>query len=299
MSLFRRKNLAPTASTGPPSRPVRTTRGSAPEPDWRSYDGVAQTYGRVFEGVTGPPAQELVRLLEIKPGSRVLDVGTGTGVAARLAASAAPGAIVIGVDPSMAMLAEAARKGGAVANAAAMAIDVPFRDGAFSHLIANFVLGHVPNYQTALFDMLRVLAPGGRMGVTNWAASEHDDDFSRAWEALAEEFAEREILQDAHGRAVPWGERFSNKDRLKDALHESGLRDIWVETHEFRVEVTADEYCAAREISSQGRFLHQMLGEELWPAFQRRSREVFAERFPERFHDFHQAIVAVGHKPYS
>src|SRR2546428_11525103 len=77
MPLFRRKNHAATGSTGPP--PARTSTGSArpPELHWRSYDLVAQTYKGVFERITGPPAQELVRLLDIKPGSRVLDVGTG------------------------------------------------------------------------------------------------------------------------------------------------------------------------------------------------------------------------------
>jgi ubiquinone/menaquinone biosynthesis C-methylase UbiE len=296
MPLFRRKSNSATGSTGAATGRSRTA--SPPrELDWRSYDPVAQTYGRVFERITGPPAQEMVRLLDLKPGSRVLDVGTGTGVAGRLAASAAPGALVVGVDPSTGMLGEARRRDDSVRYAAANAIDLPFRTGTFSHLMANFVLNHVPNYQTALFDMMRVLAPGGRLGATNWSAGEDGDEFSRAWGSLAEEFAEHEILQDAHDRAVPWGERFSDKDRLKDALHESGLRDIWVETHEFRVEVTADEYCLAREISSKGRFLHQMLGEELWPAFQRRSRELFVQRFPQRFHDFHEAIVAVGHKP--
>jgi ubiquinone/menaquinone biosynthesis C-methylase UbiE len=297
MSLFRRKNARVTL-------PPATQRAGAPaaarpgsDLDWRSYDSVAEGYARVGERVTGPPAQELIRLLEIGSGSRVLDLGTGTGVAARLAAAAAPGAVVVGVDPSTAMLAQALSMDGRARYASALAIDLPFRDGTFSHLIANFVLSHVPRYETALFDMMRVLAPGGRLGVTNWAMGEDDDEFSRAWREVAEQFAEHEILQDAHDRVVPWEERFSDKERLKDALHEAGLRDIWVQRYEFRVEVTAEEYCADHETTSVGRFLRDMLGEEFWPAFQKRTREVFAQRFPERFHDFHQAILAVGHKP--
>ena len=297
MSLFRRKNarvtLPPMAQRA--GAPAAARPGS--DLDWRSYDSVAEAYARVGERVTGPPAQELIRLLEIGPGSRVLDLGTGTGVAARLAAGTAPGAVVVGVDPSTAMLAQAHSMDGRARYASALAIDLPFRDGTFSHLIANFVLSHVPRYETALFDMMRVLAPGGRLGVTNWAMGEDDDEFSRAWREVAEQFAEHEILQDAHDRVVPWEERFSDKEQLKDALHEAGLRDIWVQRYEFRVEVTAEEYCADHETTSVGRFLRDMLGEEFWPAFQKRTREVFAQRFPERFHDFHQAILAVGHKP--
>ena len=55
-------------------------------------------------------------------------------------------------------------------------------------------------------------------------------------------------------------------------------------------------YVTGRETSASGRFLRDMLGEEFWPSFQRRVRAVFAERFPERFNDFHQVLVAVGHK---
>lgn len=312
MRLFRKKDQPPGEMSRPPRGPrASQPRGTASRPgrpakddlDWRPYDDrVADTYVRITERVTGLPAEELVRLLEIETGALVLDVGTGTGVVARLASAAAPGVTVVGVDPSAAMLAHAQRRSvgedrGTPRYVAGTAIDLPFRDATFTRLSANFVLSHVPSYQTALFDMLRVLRPGGRAGVSNWARSEDVDEFHRTWDGVAEEFAEHELLVDAHDRGVPWEERFADPARLKDALHEAGLRDIWVETRDFRVEMTGEEYCASREISSAGRFLHRMLGEELWEVFRRRSREVFAERFPERFNDFHQAILAVGHKP--
>src|SRR2546428_104177 len=127
---------------------------------------------------------------------------------------------------------------------------------------------------TALFDMMRVLRSGGRMGATAWARGEGDDDFSAAWRSVAEEFAEHEILQDAHDRAVPWEEFLSDPSQLKDALHDAGLRDIWVEKRDYRVEMNGEDYCADREISSAGRFLRQMLGDELWDVFRRRARQV-------------------------
>ncbi len=294
MPMFHRKDHPPAhvpTGTAPP-------HAADHDEDWRTYDSVAQTYGRTLERMTGPPSADLVRLLEIKPGAKVLDVGTGTGVGARAAAEAAgPTGVVIGVDPSLPMLRQAVGRAGGSRYAAAASIDLPFRDGAFGYLVASFVLSHFPKYETALFDMLRVLAPGGRMAASSWAAGEDGDDFSMAWQEVTEEFAEHEMLTDAHDRAVPWEERFSDPVALKEALHEAGLRDIWIEHRDYRVELTAEDYLAGREIASAGRFLRQMLGPDLWEAFRRRVREVFAERFPPAFNDFHQAILAVGHKP--
>ena len=200
------------------------------------------------------------------------------------------------VDPSVEMLERATGKGGGPRYAAATPIDLPFRDATFDAVLMTFVIAHLTDPKTALFDVMRVLKPDGRLAVTTWAASEDSDAFKDAWREVVSEFAEDEILADAQRRAVPWEERFSDPNALKDALHEAGLRDIWIERTEYRVETTPEEYVTGRETSASGRFLRDMLGEEFWPNFQRRVGDVFAERFPERFHDFHQVLVAVGHK---
>ena len=114
---------------------------------------------------------------------------------------------------------------------------------------------------------------------------------------MAEEFAEHEILQDVYSRAMPGADRFSDAGRLKDTLHEAGLRDIRIERRDYRFQMTAEEYLLGKESSSTGRFLSQMLGEEFWDTFRRRTREVFAERFPPAFNDFRDVILAAGHKP--
>jgi len=61
--------------------------------------------------------------------------------------------------------------------------------------------------------------------------------------------------------------------------------------------MSAEDYLEGREILATGRFLHAMLGEELWEMFRRRTREVFAERFPSTFNDYREVLLAVGHKP--
>jgi ubiquinone/menaquinone biosynthesis C-methylase UbiE len=289
MSFFRHRP-ADGSGAGPGTR-----RGES-DTDWRSYEGVADAYARVHAPRMALPAEDLVRFVGVVPGARVLDVGTGTGVAARAAAEVAGDeGIVVGIDASMAMLAHATQAADGAHYAAAAAIDLPFRDTAFGFVLASFVLSHFARYETALFDMLRVLKTGGRMGVSAWGAGE--DEFSRAWEEVAEQFAEREILQDARARAMPWAELFADRTLLKDVLHEAGLRDIQIDRREYRFDMTVEDYLVGRETSATGRFLRQMLGPELWEMLRRRSREVFADRFPERFNDFRDVLLAIGHKP--
>ena len=256
---------------------------------------MAETYLRVHQPLMALAAADLVSLVEVAAAARVLDVGTGTGVVARAAAAVAgPSGRVVGVDPSLPMLRQAAPQGGGAHYAAATAIDLPFRDQAFDDVFAAFVLPHFAKYDTALFDLMRVLKRGGRLGVTTWGTTE--DEFSRAWRDVTWEFADPEILRDSVAKALPWEERFRDPERLKMALHEAGLRDILISRRAYRYTTSAETYLAGRETSASGRFLRQMLGEELWPRLQARAREVFTQRFDTQFNDFRDVNMAIGFK---
>jgi ubiquinone/menaquinone biosynthesis C-methylase UbiE len=292
MPLFGRKNESKPA-TQPAARPAAVRERDDEDLDWRAYDEVGPEYLRVLAPRMALPARDLVDLLEPAPGWQVLDVGTGTGVVARELASR-DGVRVVGIDIALGMLGQAHREDGGPSFAAAAAIDLPFRDSTFNGVTAAFVLSHFAKYDTALFDMLRVLRRDGHMGVTAWGPG--GDEFLAAWTEVAEEFAETEILRDARQRAMPWDERFSDPNRLKDALYEAGLRHLRVERREYRFEMTAEDYLTGREIAATGRFLRTMLGEELWQRFRARARDVFADRFPPRFHDFRDVNLAVGTK---
>lgn len=303
MPLFRRDRSTPPAPPAPPAPPTpapgprpRNPRAPAPDlEDWRSYGPVAAEYARVLAPRTVLPSRDLVELVGIPPGARVLDVGTGTGVGARAALEAARPALVLGIDPSRRMLDQAAQGGGASRYAAAEIIDLPFRDGSIGYVLACFVMSHVAKYDTALYDMVRVLAPGGRVGIVSWGPG--DDEFSRTWNAIAEEFAEHELLADARDRALPWAGLFADPDRTRDALHDAGLRDVHLERREYRFASTAEDYLVGREITPVGRFLRTMLGDEGWEPFRQRVRQVFAERFPPTFNDFRDTVHAIATRP--
>ena len=262
--------------------------------DWRSYDSTAESYERLHSPVMGQPSRDLVELADVSEGARVLDVGTGTGVAARAAAEAAgPSGFVVGIDPSLPMLLAGDRSSpghGAVAEA----IDLPFRDATFDVVTANCVLAHFKKYKTALFDMLRVLRPEGTLAVSSWG--NRDDEFRRTWTELVEGVVGHDMLLDASRQVVPWEDLFADPHSLEEVLAGAGLRKLRVERREYKHRTSLEDYLSARETATAGRFVRSMLSDDSWESFRKRARETFAERFPDPLTDFSDAILAVGTK---
>ncbi|MDH3705706.1 MAG: class I SAM-dependent methyltransferase [Acidimicrobiia bacterium] len=91
---------------------------------------------------------------------RLVDVGTGEGQVARLAAEL--GAQVVGVDPTAAQITEAARRGGGVAYVRAEAAALPARRGSVDGVVACLVFEHIDDVDGAIAEVARVLEPGGR-----------------------------------------------------------------------------------------------------------------------------------------
>jgi ubiquinone/menaquinone biosynthesis C-methylase UbiE len=225
----------------------------------------------------------------------VLDVGTGTGAAALEAAkSVGSEGLVVGLDPSLEMLGRARDRGVGLL-VAGKALDLPFANGVFDAVVASFVVFLFTRYETALFDMIRVVRPGGKVGVTTWGGTE--DEFRRAWREVAETFVGKDLLKDANRRASPWEERFSDPRRLVETLREAGLRQVDTQRRDYRFTWSIDDYLAGRETSAAGRFLHDMLGEASWERFRQRVAEEFRSRFADPVGDTSDVILAVGIKP--
>jgi ubiquinone/menaquinone biosynthesis C-methylase UbiE len=98
---------------------------------------------------------------------RVLDVGTGTARIPLTLWRRAPGVRVLAIDLAASMLAvgrrnvEAAGAGAAIELALADAKGIGHEKGAFSAVISNSILHHIPEPARALGEMVRVLGPGG------------------------------------------------------------------------------------------------------------------------------------------
>jgi 2-polyprenyl-3-methyl-5-hydroxy-6-metoxy-1,4-benzoquinol methylase len=96
------------------------------------------------------------------PGSRVLDLGCGEGALARTVKRLYPDAEVHGCDVSAAQLERARELGGAVEYRLTSA-SLPYDNGFFQAVFLLDVLEHVRNPEDLLRDVVRVLAPGGRL----------------------------------------------------------------------------------------------------------------------------------------
>jgi ubiquinone/menaquinone biosynthesis C-methylase UbiE len=291
---FRSKRAGQDGGTR--STPPRLAPAKTPADDWRSYDEVAADYERVHAPLTRQPAADLLALAGARAGERVLDVGAGTAVGVELAGrSVSPGGLAIGVDPAVEMLVVARRARPGALVAGAEAINLPFREATFDVVTANFTLAYFTKLDTGLFDLVRVLRPGGRLAASAWAAGE--DELTRTWRQLAEEAVGREILTTGLADEAPWAKRLSDAARLEATLRDSGLRPVRVERREYRMSLSREDYLVGQETEAAGRFVRMMLGPALWESFRERARRAFAERFPEQLVDLRDVLLGVGTKP--
>ncbi len=128
----------------------------------KEYERVSQTVADAIE--------HCVLRLEVAPRERILDVATGTGLAARRAA--ARGATVVGMDLG-ADLITAAR---AFAADERFAIDfrvgdaeqLPLEDGSFDAVLSTFGVMFVSRPEAAAAELTRVCRKGGRLGLVTW-----------------------------------------------------------------------------------------------------------------------------------
>ena len=145
--------------------------------DAASYDDVTAAYDDFTQRCTLPIARRLLDQAGLRPGNRVLDVGTGTGVVAwEAVARVAPDGEVVGVDLSEGMLAAARAKaahrssGGGQTTVQprfikmdAEALDFP--NGHFHAVVSLYALAHFPHPDRALMTFFRVLERGGRLAI--------------------------------------------------------------------------------------------------------------------------------------
>jgi len=125
----------------------------------RHYDGVSDMMsfgtGRSYRRAA------LVRA-GLRPGMTILDVGTGTGLVAREAAAIVGQTRVIGVDPSLQMMAVGKELTG-MRLVGGIGESLPFADGQFDFITMGYALRHVSDLNRLFAEYARVLKPGGRV----------------------------------------------------------------------------------------------------------------------------------------
>jgi len=137
----------------------------------------------------------------IRPGRRVLDVATGTGVLARAVAErVAPGGTVVGIDINDGMLAVAKRVAPHIDWRLGRAEALPFDAASFDAVVSQFGLMFFEDRVAALREMWRVLRPGGRLAVAVWDALDHTPGYAAMVDLLLRLFGE----EAAEGLRAPY-----------------------------------------------------------------------------------------------
>ncbi len=120
------------------------------------FDFIAGIYNRVADYVPGPM---MTRLAALPVSGRLLDAGGGTGRVARGLRNQA-GQVII-ADLSLGMLRHARRKG--LTAVCAPVEQQPFGDAVFERILMMDTFHHVLDQRRTAAELLRLLAPGGRI----------------------------------------------------------------------------------------------------------------------------------------
>jgi demethylmenaquinone methyltransferase/2-methoxy-6-polyprenyl-1,4-benzoquinol methylase len=128
--------------------------------------------------------ERAVQLARVGPGSRAIDVATGTGdLAIALARAVAPDGEVIACDFSEQMLARARAKAPALRFEWADALALPYASDSFDAATVGFGARNFSNLERGIEEMVRVVRPGGRVVILEITHPTREPmaSFFRAW----------------------------------------------------------------------------------------------------------------------
>ena len=184
-----------------------------------NYDEISRDYAR-HRRVHPRVLQEILEV--VGPGSRVLEVGCGTGNYIR-ALTSTVGCEGWGVDPSERMLEQALELEGSARFAPGRGEDLDFPDGRFDLVFSVDVIHHVTDRPAYFREAHRVLRPGGRLCTVT-----DSTDIIRRRTPLSTYFPE---TVDAEIRRYP---RICD---LVSMMQEAGFTDLCERTVEFHYDL--------------------------------------------------------------
>lgn len=187
----------------------------------RELEITARAYDeRLVPALFSPCAEHLIEAAAVGPGARVLDVACGTGAVAHVAAArAGPEGRVAGLDVNPGMLAVAARRAPSIDWRQGKAEALPWEDAAFDVVLCQFGLNFFTEPGTALREMWRVLAPGGRLAVVVFDALERNPAYAEMVEVL------RRRLGPAPAEALGLPFSLGEPGELSSLLKNAGISD--------------------------------------------------------------------------
>ncbi len=186
----------------------------------------AQVYDEFFvPALFGEWTNRVADAAMIKPGQRVLDVACGTGALTRtIAERAGPNGFITGVDINDGMLAVARTKSPTITSREGRAEALPFEPGSFDAVVSQFGLMFFEDRPAALWEMMRVLLPGGCLAVAVWDSLDHTPGYAAMTGLLRRLFGD-DVAQSLH---APY--TLGNLAVLNALITEAGISDAQITT---------------------------------------------------------------------
>jgi ubiquinone/menaquinone biosynthesis C-methylase UbiE len=227
----------------------------------RGFDRGAEVYDQVGVAFFGPPARDLVARAQLRPGERVLDLGTGRGAVLFPAADAVgPSGRVVGVDlaPRMAQLTAAEIEARGLTQASTLCGDAErpeFPDGSFDAVLAALALFFLADPAQAVRRYAKLLLPAGRLGFTTFAAMDS-----------VHEAGMRAIAAFAHGPSPDRSTRqgpFGSPESIATLLTSNGFATPTIDEATYESRFTDADHWIAWLWSHGGRITLERVPESL------------------------------------
>ncbi len=211
--------------------------GTLPETQVRAmFDRIARVYDRMNSvmtvGMHHRWRRRAVDMAAVGPGSRALDVATGTGdLAIELAAR---GAAVVGLDFSERMLELARGKAPGLEFVQGNALDLHYPDGSFDAVTVGFGARNFDDLDRGLRELARVTRPGGRVVILEITTPQKPplSWFFRLWfDRVVPRLGRLAGDPDAYSYLPSSVRRFPGPRELAERMVAAGLGDVrWVLT---------------------------------------------------------------------
>jgi ubiquinone/menaquinone biosynthesis C-methylase UbiE len=190
-----------------------------------AYNAAADYYDAEPLGFWARYGRRTVERLRLRRGTHVLDVCCGTGASALPAAQAVgPEGRVIAVD----LAGDLLELGQAKAQTAGLQCvefrrgdmtGLNFPDRHFDAVVCVFGIFFVPDMETQVAELWRMVRPGGQLAITTWGERFWSPAYEIWWEAV------RRARPDLYAAFNPW-DRITTPEAVRTLLHDGGATNI-------------------------------------------------------------------------
>jgi SAM-dependent methyltransferase len=198
------------------------------------FQAPAEAYDRYIGRYAASLAEELLRVAEVRPGQRALDVGCGPGGLTGALAGVLGADQVAAVEPSTSFADACRRRVPGADVREAPAETLPFDDDGFDVALSQLVVNFMTDPLRGVSEMARVVRPGGVVASCVWDYAEGMTLLRRFW--------------DAAGRVDPDGAAEHDEGRVMRHCSTAELEELW--SNAGLVEIRSGELAASAHYES-------------------------------------------------